>query len=199
MKKIILCDLGGVLISLNWSTTFANLFGKGLSGNELMQKWLNMKSTHKFEEGLIDFKAFHKEFLAESGSNIKFEVFAKEFDDTLGDLEPDCLNLLKELKQYGTLAMLSNTNERHMDKIVKTGLLNSFDMVFLSHLMGMSKPSQLVFEAVRKAFDCSPKDIYFFDDSSTNVDAAIRFGFHAYRVESPQEILKIVKSLEPKA
>lgn len=192
MKKIILCDLGGVLINLNWSSTFANLFGKGLSGTELMQKWLSMKATHKYEEGLIDFQTFYEEFVSESGKKIKYDTFAKEFDETLGDLKPNCLETLKELKKYGTLALLSNSNERHMDKIAKTGVLKEFDMIFFSHLMGMSKPSPIIYEAARKALNCSTKDIHFFDDSTTNVDAAIRFGFHAYRVESPQEILKIV-------
>ena len=192
MKKVILVDLGGVLINLNWSSHVGTLLGKNLTRQEMLEQWLSMRSTHKYEEGITDFETFHDEFQKETGKSIKFEIFAKEFDAIIGPVKDDCINILKELKKYGTLALLSNSNERHIEQIAKTGLFNDFDMLFMSHLMGMSKPSPIIFEAVRKALNCSAKDIYFFDDSPTNVDAAIRFGFNAYRVESPQEILKII-------
>ena len=59
----------------------------------------------------------------------------------------------------------------------------------------MTKPDPVIFEETRKQLGCEASDIYFFDDSQCNVDAAIKAGYHAYLVEGPDEILEIVKKL----
>ena len=135
----------------------------------------------------------YKEFCEETKSNYSFEFFAKEFDGIIGTLKDNCLDLLKEIKQYGTLALLSNSNDRHIAEITKTGLFHDFDHLFFSHKIHLTKPDPVIFEETAKQLNCSPSNIYFFDDSQCNVDAGIKAGFHAYLVESPKEILEIVK------
>ena len=196
MKRVILCDLGGVLINLHWIQHAGKLLGKELTKPQLRQIWFDLKSARHYEQGLIDFETFYKEFLEETHSNFSFEVFAHEFDNIIGVLKDNCLELLKELKKYGILAILSNSNDRHISEITKTGLFKDVDRLFFSHQMHMTKPDPVIFEETRKQLDCEASDIYFFDDSQCNVDAAIKAGYHAYLVESPAEILEIVKTLD---
>lgn len=195
MKKVILCDLGGVLINLHWIHHAGALLGKELTKPQLRQIWFDLKSARNYEQGLTDFKTFHKEFCEEINANYSFEFFTQEFDNIIGTLKDNCLELLKEIKKYGTLALLSNSNDRHISDIEKTGLFQDFDKLFFSHKMHMTKPDPIIFEETRKQLGCEASNIYFFDDSQCNVDAAIKAGYHAYLVESPAEILEIVKKL----
>jgi putative hydrolase of the HAD superfamily len=195
MKKVILCDLGGVLINLHWTQHAGSLLGKELTKPELRQIWFDLYSARHFEQGLTDFETFYKEFCEETKSNFSFEFFSQEFDGIIGTLKDDCLELLKEIKKYGTLALLSNSNERHIAEISKTGLFQDFDYLFFSHKLHMTKPEYIIFEETKKQLGCEASNIYFFDDSQCNVDAAKKVGFNAFLVESPREILKIVKEL----
>ena len=195
MKKVILCDLGGVLINLHWTQHAGSLLGKELTKPELRQIWFDLYSARHFEQGLTDFETFYKEFCEETKSNFSFEFFSQEFDGIIGTLKDDCLELLKEIKKYGTLALLSNSNERHIAEISKTGLFQDFDYLFFSHKLHMTKPESIIFEETKKQLNCEASNIYFFDDSQCNVDAAKKAGFNAFLVESPREILKIVKEL----
>lgn len=195
MKKVILCDLGGVLINLHWTQHAGSLLGKELTKPELRQIWFDLYSARHFEQGLTDFETFYKEFCEETKSNFSFEFFSQEFDGIIGTLKDDCLKLLKEIKKYGTLALLSNSNERHIAEISKTGLFQDFDYLFFSHKLHMTKPESIIFEETKKQLGCEASNIYFFDDSQCNVDAAKKAGFNAFLVESPREILKIVKEL----
>lgn len=195
MKRVILCDLGGVLVNLHWTDHAGELLGKNLTKPQLRQLWFDMSSTSRLEQGHTSFDEFYKEFCKETKKDFDYEVFCKEFDAIIGTLKENCLELLKEIKKYGTLAMLSNANDRHMVELAKTGIFKDFDYVFLSYKMHLTKPDPKIFEETAKQLNCQPSDIYFFDDSQCNVDAAIKAGYHAYLVESPTEILNIVKTL----
>lgn len=195
MKKIILCDLGGVLINLNWLEHAGSLLGKKLTKPQLRQLWFDLISARNYEQGLISFEQFHKEFCEETKTNFTFEFFAQQFDSIIGTLKDNCITLLKEIKKHGTLALLSNSNERHIAEITKTGLFEDFDFLFFSHKMHMTKPDPVIFKETRRQLNCQASEIYFFDDSQCNIDAAIKAGYNAYLVESPSEILEIIKKL----
>ena len=55
--KVILCDLGGVLIDLHW-VEHAGLFGKDMSADELKTRWLSLNSVLEFEPGMSIFRLF---------------------------------------------------------------------------------------------------------------------------------------------
>ena len=55
MKKVILCDLGGVLINLHWTQHAGTLLGKELTKPQLRQIWFDLISARHYEQGLTDF------------------------------------------------------------------------------------------------------------------------------------------------
>jgi FMN phosphatase YigB (HAD superfamily) len=56
----------------------------------------------------------------------------------------------------------------------------AFDDFFCSSLLGVSKPDPVFFSTVASKLGEKPENLLFFDDSGTNVDAAIRMGWEAY-------------------
>ncbi len=198
MKKsdrVILCDLGGVLIDLNWAERASELFGQKTSSDTLKMRWLGLQSVKLYEAGKIDFVEFYKQFCLETGSRAGLEVFKNEFLGILGPDKPGCVEILDRLAGIGCLAMLSNTNAVHVEELKRNSrVFAPFVRLFFSFEMGLVKPDSQIFLAVCQQLGCKPADVFFFDDSEVNIAAAKAVGMNAWRVDSPQEIEKIVNA-----
>ncbi|MEW6708437.1 MAG: HAD family phosphatase [Candidatus Riflebacteria bacterium] len=192
---IVLSDLGGVLIDLNWESSARKLFGNNFQRHELLSHWLSLQSVKQFEAGRCDFSEFHRSFSEETGSRLNIENFEQEFLSIIGPVKPDCIAIMEELKQRFHLAMLSNTNHRHIELLRgQTSLLECFDELFLSYRMHLIKPDPEIFQKVCEQLNAVPEKVFFFDDSLANVKAAQNEGLHAWRVSSPREILDIMNA-----
>lgn len=191
--KVILCDLGGVLIDLHWVEHARGLFGKDMAADELKARWLSLGSVREFEAGNIDFQAFYELFCSETSAKVAFDKFKSEFVGIIGPVKPGCYEILDRLAGFGRLAMLSNTNYLHVEHLKRVSkIFAPFADLFFSYELRMVKPDRGIFAAVADRLGCAASDILFFDDSQTNIDAATSFGMHGFRVDSPQEIAKIV-------
>ena len=194
--RIILCDLGGVLIDLHWEKHARALFAQARDSEELKRRWLELKSTRLYEAGKTDFTGFYHSFVTETGSDLNLNDFEREFAGIIGSLKSDCLAILAELSSYGELAMLSNTNSVHVELLQRTtGVFKPFKHLFFSYEMGMVKPDREIYEEVCRRLQKEPQQIHFFDDSPVNVEAAQNAGFNAYVVNSPAQIKEIVARL----
>ncbi len=192
-EQLILCDLGGVLIDLNWNSHAGSLFGGGMSPETLKSRWLGLASVRAYEAGKIDFAGFYQQFCAETGSNTVFDDFRREFIGILGPDKPGCDETLARLAKAGRLAMLSNTNELHVATLRGCSrVFDHFDDLFFSYELGLVKPDSNIFFAVCERTGHNPGQVFFFDDSEVNIAAAKSCGLHAWRVDSPAEIEKII-------
>lgn len=195
-ERVILCDLGGVLIDLNWLECARGLFGSRLDAEELRCRWLKLSSAREYEAGRIDFTQFFQRFVAETGSTTDFNAFTNEFARIIGPVKPGCIEILHEIRQSAELAMLSNTNPVHVQMLRQScDIFAPFQHLFFSYEMGMVKPDQEIYHAVCTSLKRSADNVFFFDDSSANVTAARECGLNAFRVDSPQEIQEIIKGL----
>ncbi|PKL51173.1 MAG: hypothetical protein CVV42_01020 [Candidatus Riflebacteria bacterium HGW-Riflebacteria-2] len=194
--KVILCDLGGVLIDLHWEKHARALFTREQDTEELKRKWLRLQSARLYEAGKTDFQGFYQAFIAETGSRLSLVDFSREFAGIVGPLKADCLSVLERLSGYGELAMLSNTNDIHVELLRRTTeVFKPFKHLFFSFEMGMVKPDREIYEAVWQRLHKNPSQIHFFDDSAVNVEAARAAGLNAYVVNSPARIEEIVGTL----
>lgn len=195
---VILCDLGGVLIDLQWEQRARSLFTQEQNSEELKRRWLRLQSARQYEAGKTDFTGFYRDFIAETGSLLSLSTFKREFAGIIGPIKSDCLKILDLLRKYGSLAMLSNTNAVHVEILRNSsGVFAPFQHLFFSYEMGMVKPDREIYEAVCERLQTEPGQIYFFDDSSENVEAASALGINSYVVTSPQQIYEIVTASLP--
>ncbi len=190
---LILCDLGGVLIDLNWQSQAAHLFGSELDPETLKSRWLALESVKIFEAGQIDFSGFYEVFCRETGYHKGLDAFVSDFTGILGPDKPGCVGVLERMSGAGRLAMLSNTNALHIETLkMSSGVFAPFDDLFFSFELGLVKPDPQIFAAVCRKTGYPADQVLFFDDSATNVAAAARFGMHAWCVDCPDAIEKIV-------
>ena len=195
-KKIILCDLGGVLIELNWYDKMRALFPQLQLKEEILNMWLGLKSVKYYESGKCGFDEFYELFIKETKLDINFDTFKKDFCSIIGELKPNCLEILQQLKAYGTLAMLSNTNSIHIETLrERTCLFDHFEHLFFSYEMGMVKPDIAIYKEIIRRLDVNADAIFFFDDNLQNVQSAYQAGINAFVVTDPQRIITIMSDM----
>jgi len=191
----IICDMGGVLVQLEWSERVSGLLGRTVPIEELHHLWTNARSTVDFESGRITFDEFAHTFKEEFDVDLSPEVIKQEFVKFVQAPMPGCEDVISQLKQQYHLSLLSNTNSAHYEKLRdRYDFYAPFDQLFLSHEMGIMKPAPEIFQQVLTALEIAPQAAAFFDDGAKNVETAQSVGIHAYQVHSPSELLAVVKT-----
>ena len=100
------------------------------------------------------------------------------------------------LRSRHKLACLSNTNAAHWKQILQMdGLGPVLDRPFVSHEMGVMKPSLEVYAQVARNLGCEPRDIAFCDDGPENVDGAAKAGLSAHQTVGPVALRNVLQDL----
>ena len=181
--RIVLFDIGGVLVELSGVTTTLAWMGGTLLPQELWKRWLTSPATRAFETGKTTPEIFAEQVIAELALPVNSNEFLREFTYWPRGLFPGALELVARIPKHYTRATLSNTNALHWPRCMKEmHLAEAFDHHFASHLTGKVKPDEAAFEFVIRALNCAPKEILFLDDNELNVDAARRIGIRAFQV-----------------
>ena len=85
---------------------------------------------------------------------------------------------------------LSNTNALHWKDLTDPNCFPSIASLrfqMASHVLKMSKPHSEIYDAFRNEVGFHPQDIVFFDDSPTNIEAAISLGWRAHHIDPHTE------------
>jgi HAD superfamily hydrolase (TIGR01509 family) len=189
--KVILFDLGGVLIENNGRAALTAMLPRPLPASEMWRKWLASPVVRRFERGQISADEFASSFVREWEIDLEPAVFIREFATWPKGLYEGAEALLSDLKGTHHLACLSNTNAIHWQRFPQLHAL--FDSCFLSHEMGHVKPDPEAFEYTVARLGVVPAEVYFFDDLLPNVAAAREVGMNAFQVEDFAAIEPILR------
>ncbi|MCG3779043.1 MAG: HAD-IA family hydrolase [Candidatus Nitrosopumilus limneticus] len=172
MKKVILFDLGGVLINWNDDWLYDEI------SSQLKIPFSQIKS--KFNENLcslFESKITEKEFwnlVLGNNNNIDNKIISKTFLKK-SSINYDLLSFAKSLKENGhTIGILSNLTAGTSNSFEKNHL-SDFDYHFYSNSIKMSKPNPEIYQYV--CDQIPSKNILLIDDKQENLDAAKLFGF----------------------
>ena len=179
--KVILFDLGGVLIENNGRAALTAMLAQPLPASEMWRKWLESPVVRQFERGRISADEFASQFVAEWDIDLEPTLFIAEFATWPRGLYEGAEALLRGLKGTHRLACLSNTNAIHWQRFPQ--LHGLFDACFLSHEMGHVKPDREAFEYTVANLGVAPGEVYFFDDLLPNVAVAREVGMNAFQVD----------------
>jgi putative hydrolase of the HAD superfamily len=187
LPKVILFDLGGVLMDFAGLRRLQAVLPGPVSYDEVQGRWLGSSSVREFELGRLSPIAFAERFVAEWSLDQSPMGFLAEFETWAPGFYPGILPLLEELRAQYRLACLSNSNAVHMGAL-RDSMDGQFERQFISCDMGLAKPEPAVFEVVIKELDVAGSDVLFFDDSAANVSAATSAGMVGERVRGPDEL-----------
>jgi glucose-1-phosphatase len=186
--RVLLFDVGGVLVQLAGVEVMLDWLGNGISADDLWRMWLQSAPVRQFETGKIDASEFAVRVTSEFGLSVEPQRFLDAFVGWPTGLYPGTLEMLARIPRSYRRAILSNSNALHWPRVLNDMQLGSvFDSHFASHLTGRIKPDADAYEHVVKSLDCSPGHVLFLDDNLLNVEAAQRFGMQAIQVRGATE------------
>ncbi len=186
--RLVLFDLGGVLVELAGLPTPLQRLTDHLPPNEIWDRWLTSPAVKAFETGQIEPQAFAARLIEEMGLCMGPDELLEELLLWPKGLFPGAFELVQSIPSQYERAILSNCNALHWPRLVDdTGLGSIIGLRFASHLMGKVKPDKEAFQHVLDATRFAPSEILFLDDNRSNVDAATELGINACQVRGIAE------------
>lgn len=186
--RIVLFDVGGVLVEPSGVATMLAWMQNRVSADELWRMWLTSSCVRAFETGRLSEQAFADQVISEFGLPVSCAEFLDEMTRWSVTLFPGAMELVEQIPAQYLRATLCNTNAIHWKHLMKNERLKrGFAHHFASHLIGKIKPDAEAFQHVTDALQCEPHEVIFLDDNEMNVLAAREWGMHAIRVRGISE------------
>jgi HAD superfamily hydrolase (TIGR01509 family) len=194
--RVLLFDMGGVLVELHGVEVMLEWLDNTLTADELWRKWLMSEPVRRFETGRIGADEFAAGVASEFGLKVPSQQFLDAFIGWPTAPYPGALAMLARIPRSYRRAVLSNSNALHWPRVRDDmGFGAAFDSHFASHLTGRIKPDKDAFEHVLESLRCPAGQVLFLDDNSLNVEAAEALGIHAFRVRGAAEAERVLTSL----
>jgi len=190
--KILLFDLGGVIVP--WVGMEALAGYSRITREEVADRFAASEVSGAFERGM----ASEAEFMLELG-----RMFDLPDTDTTALWNswvlppfPGTLTALADLKTRFTTACLSNTNAphwAHLNTMFSTD--DTFHYAFASHELHEAKPDAACYLKPIEMMGCAAEDVWFFDDTQANIDAARALGMTAHHVDRTVGVIPLLREL----
>ena len=198
--KNIIFDLGGVLINLNFSKTTQAFRDLGFLHFEKMYSQSKVDQLfEKLETGAISEDDFYTVLLGAASLQIDAAQIRSAWNSLLLDYRKSSLAFLSSLKSSYKTYLLSNTNAIHFtafNKILEfevglSTLDSYFTKTYYSHLLGLRKPNNDIFDFVVSDAGIKITETLFIDDTPENIDAARAMGFKTHLL-LPGEMIELL-------
>lgn len=196
---VLLLDLGGVLIDIDFERVFRALgsythvsladMHARFEMDEMYKKHETgeITSGHYFEHLRTTFELGATDEQIETSWN---QIYA-------GEIAENTELIARVAKRFPSYA-LTNSNESHRqtwEKMYKD-ILSNLRGVFVSSQIGLRKPEHAAYHAVCKSVGVSPARVVFFDDTYENVQGAREAGLIAYHVPNPVEFRNALADIQ---
>ncbi len=197
--KVLLFDLGGVIIDIDPSITINALKSMSKKSSEdfnaLDYKHYKEESSllnffFEYEKGNINDDKFRDGIRKFANFDLSNDKIDHIWNYVIVKINQDLLDVVLSLKNRYKIMILSNTNFIHKvyyDKLVvdiygKT-LKQLFDKVFYSYEIRSRKPELEIYQKVIDESSYSGKEILFFDDMKENLEIPKVIGMKTHHVE----------------
>jgi putative hydrolase of the HAD superfamily len=205
MIKNLVFDFGGVLTAIDTKQAIERFRNLGLQNPE---EYLNAyKQTGIFfqlENGDIDAETFCTELGKLCGRTISYYEALHAWMGFIVAVQTEWMEYLQTLRGSYRLCVLSNTNPflqgwARSPKLTAEGksLDDYFDELYLSYLMGCSKPGEEIYKKMLADGNMLPEETLFVDDGERNIEAAKELGIRTLKAVNGEdwrgELEKILK------
>lgn len=184
--KNIIFDLGGVVLNLDQQKTIRAFKKLGADLDQLNE---NSSLFTDFETGKIDANFFVDTLHAHLNGTASKEAIIHAWNSMLLELPSERVDLINSLKKDYQLILLSNTNSIHIDAVYqehgKEVFESLFSKIFLSHEIGLRKPTVECYKHVLAAAGIKGEESIFVDDMPINIKGAEQAGIHTIWAKLP--------------
>jgi len=189
--EYLLLDLGGVLYGVEYERTLRKL---GLDKEELASL-LQEPVLAAYERGKIDTETFLRAWQARF-PHLSVGALREAWNAMLLGPLPEAEKVLQALSVRYPIALLSNTNDLHLELVEpqiqpwKSYLVETF----FSNRIGRRKPDPETYLEVLERLGWPAEKTLFVDDSAVNTAGAARAGLKTYQLPAnrPEELLQVL-------
>lgn len=186
--RVVLFDVGGVLVELTGLTVLLSWLGRRMTAEEVRTLWLTSPTVRLFETGKMQPSGFAEQMITELRLPVGSDEFLTELYAKSQRIIPGAVELVRRVPSDYVRATLCNTNALQWSNLAaQPDLIGAFDHHFASHLTGKIKPDEEAFQHVLSMLGCEGPETLFLDDSHLNVAAAKAVGMIAFQVRGPEE------------
>ena len=159
IPKVLLFDLGGVLVDFAGLQELPRLLAAPMKPEDSAAQMGDTPRRSGFSRRAgARSSEFAAAFIEEWGLALGRDEFLEEFRSWVRAPYAGTAELLAGLRSRHTLACLSNTNAAHWEKVLQMdGLGPVLDRPFVSHQLGLMKPSLEVYAQVARELGCEPR------------------------------------------
>ncbi len=195
MIDVIVFDLGGVIVNVNFKSPLGKLFdNSGTLSNTVKDESDFSSLLRHYEMGKISAVDFYRKIIDHLEFELSFDEFKSASNEAIEAGDDGIESIVKTLSKKYKLAILSNTNPVHYEHIKETySIIGLFEHVLLSYEMGAMKPDIEAYEKLMHATSKSPSQHLFIDDRIENINAAKGIGIEGIQYESVKNLIVALK------
>lgn len=191
MIKTLIFDFGDVFINLDKKVSYIEM--KKLGIRSFSDEMIEINKL--YETGTISTSVF-LDYYYKISSNTTKNQLSEAWNSIILDFPEYRLKYIEALatsKKY-QLILLSNTNDLHIEKVIKNMTLerflsfkNCFDAFYLSQEIHLRKPNLDIYNFVLDTHNINPKESLFIDDTKKNTESAKKLGIHTWNIIPKKE------------
>lgn len=190
MIKAILFDFGNVICRLD-NRIFIDRIApfSPKSARELEESIYDRSDLpRRYETGQIDSEEFFSGIVKLCGLTIEKQAFIRAYTDIFTPI-PETIALIKSLKPYTHLGLISNTSPWDFEYGIKpVEIFGLFEVVTLSFQVKAMKPDRRIFDDALHKLQLGAGDCMFIDDNPEYAAAAGRLGLSGIHYTGPQSL-----------
>lgn len=196
--EIILFDLGGVLINIDYNSTSLGMKKLGfLDFDKHYTQLAQINLFDQIETGKISQQAFINELKKHVNQDVTPNQLVHAWNEMIGEFPQNKVDLLEKLRGR-RVAMLSNTNAIHWNKVLhewkkvsQVEMEEFFEKIFLSHEIQCRKPHVETFNYVCQRLKVLPENVLFIDDSPQHIKGANEAGLRTFFYEDESSFFQL--------
>jgi len=197
-RRVVVFDLGGVLIDWNPRHLYRKLF----AGDEnAMEVFLSEVCTVEWNERQDAGRTFAEaidELLPRHADKIDLiEAFGRRFDEMITGVVAGTVDILADLKRAGVprYALTNWSAETFPPQRDRFPFLSWFDGIVISGEEGVIKPDPRIFRILLDRYRIAPEEAVFIDDNPANAAAAAALGIYGIHFRSPDLLRRQLETL----
>jgi len=197
-RRVVVFDLGGVLIEWNPRHLYRKLFGgdeaamEDFLANVCTTEWNECQDAGRsFADAVAELVPRHAD------KRELIEAFGSRFGEMIPGAIDGSVAILHALKRAGVrLYALSNWSaETFPPQRQRFPFLDAFDGIVVSGDEGVIKPDPRIFRILLDRYAIAPDEAVFVDDNPRNAEAAAALGIHGIHFRSPEQLQEELRAL----
>lgn len=197
-RRVVVFDLGGVLI--DWNPRY--LYRKLFAGDEAaMESFLATVCTVEWNERQDAGRSF-ADAVAELAPHHPdkldlIEAFGSRFGEMIPGAIEGTVGILAELREAGVprYALTNWSAETFPPQRRRFDFLTWFDGIVVSGEEGVIKPNPAIFQILLERYRIAPDEAIFIDDNPRNAAAAAALGIHGIHFRSPEQLRRELEAV----